>query len=135
MMRSLLAALVVVMSTADALPAHAEHPIAMCGVLTEHRPPPSDDPPSGLGTLSIRGGDGRIVTFLFHHSSGAATGPSTTAPGAATIGASVCFEGTHAASASPVRSDYVTAYRLTLRTPATLPSTSTSGACDEGRPD
>lgn len=135
MIRSLLVVAFVVVSSADALPAYADHRVSACGVLTDHRPPPGDDPPSGLGTLSIRTDGGQIITFLFHHSSGAATGPPTTASGATTIGASVCFEGTHVVSASPVRPDYVTAYRLSLRTPATLPSTSTGRACDEGRPD
>lgn len=123
--RFLTLASVLIFALGSASTSTAAHEVSTCGELLEYSPPPGSDPTSGLGRIRIASANGE-VTHLFHPSN-AANAPSTIEPGATRIGARVCFAGTHVASASAIRSDYVSPYRLTIAPVGSLPSTSTSG--------
>lgn len=124
MRTTLIVATAIMLALNSTVGALAAHQVSSCGDLLEYSPPPGSDPTSGLGRIRIASASGE-VTYFFHPTN-ASNAQSVVEPGATRVGERVCFTGTHIQSASPVRSDYVSPYRLTASPAGGLPSTSTS---------
>jgi hypothetical protein len=110
--------------------AEAAHEANVCGRLLEYVPEPSDDLAHGYAHVRLTTSSGD-VGVLFHRIN-PSNAPSTIAPGATRIGATVCISGpyVHRVGFSPYVSPYILSLAAsaapTARPITSLPSTGTA---------